>query len=508
MKKLISFLLLIVTGLFIVFHVSAQPETKESIKSNEDLRIIAKFDEKIVPGITLITKTENIQSESIRKLFKQFDVLKLRAVFRNRYNNDGILKPMTDKSRNAGNLAGWQEILMHDKDKGKATKLVDSLKKEKGIKEAYVEKPVLLKPYIVPDDPQFADQWHLNSIAYPNADIDAERAWSINRGRNDVIIAVCDGGVDYTHPDLDPGDRSRVIAGYDSGDDDNDPMDNLPDNAQGSFAGHGTMVAGVIGAIANNGYQVAGVMWNCKIMPVKMVRSGSIKFPFAGTIWDFSTTAFPSDVADAIDYAVNNGAQVINLSYGFNDMGLLFNEVILRTPLLYDAISNAYNNNVVVVAAMGNEYESGNPTEYPAAFKHEVIAVGATDINSNKASFSNTGMHIDVSAPGVGIYTTVRGGMPPDNPSGTSFSTPIVSGVSGLIISQGLDRNFNLTNDDVRHILEITADDITQYGIGFDEFTGYGKVNAYKALKLLDVPNVLYHATSFGGATSKTNLEK
>jgi subtilisin family serine protease len=508
MKKLICFLLPIVTSLFIAFNVSAQPETKENSKSNENLRVIAKFDEKIIPGNTLITKTENIKSESIRKLLERFNVLELQVVFRNRYNNDGKLKkPMTDKSRNKIYLGGWQEILLADI--SKAAELVDLLKKEEGILEAYIEKPFFLKPCIAPDDTEYGNQWHLNSIAHSDADIDAELAWNINTGRNDVIIAVCDGGVDYTHPDLDPGDRSRVIAGYDSGDNDNDPMDDLPNNIEGSYAGHGTNVAGVIGAITNNGNQVAGVMWNCKIMPVKMVGTGrlEITYPFGSYNWDFSTTAFPSDVADAIDYAVNNGAHVINLSYGFADMGWPINEVILRVPLLYDAISNAYANNVVTVVAMGNEFEDGNPTNYPAAFAHEVIGVGATNLYSQRAGFSNTGLHINVSAPGIGIWTTERAGNT-DNPSGTSFSAPIVSGVAGLIISQGLDRNFNLTNDDVRHILEITADDIELYGVGFDEETGHGKVNAHSALALLDEPNELYHNISYGGSTTKTNLSQ
>ncbi|MQY79163.1 MAG: S8 family serine peptidase [Bacteroidetes bacterium] len=409
MKKLICFLLPIVTGLFIAFHVSAQPETKENLKSNETLRVIAKFDEKNVPGNTLITKMENIQSESIRKLFERFNVLELQAVFRNRYNNDGILKkPMTDKNKIY--LGGWQEIFLSDINQ--ADELVDFLKKEEGIFEAYIEKPVLLKPCIAPDDTEYGNQWHLNSIAHPDADIDAEQGWNINTGRNDVIIAVCDGGVDYTHPDLDPGDRSRVIAGYDSGDNDNDPMDDLPNNVEHSFAGHGTNVAGVIGAITNNGNQVAGVMWNCKIMPVKMVGTGrlEITYPFGSYNWDFSTTAFPSDVADAIDYAVNNGAHVINLSYGFADMGWPINEVILRVPLLYDAISNAYANNVVTVVAMGNEFNEGNPTNYPAAFAHEVIAVGNTDRFLNRWPTSSTGPHINVSAPGTSIWTTDRGG--------------------------------------------------------------------------------------------------
>lgn len=350
----------------------------------------------------------------------------------------------------------------------------------------------------------------MNSITKPGADIDAEAAWDINTGRNDVIIAVCDGGVDYNHPDLDPGDRSRVIAGYDAADNDNDPLDDLIPWAAGSFAGHGTSVAGVIGAITNNNSQVAGVMQNCKIMPVKMVGSGgiTITFPFGSIDWDFSTTAFPSDVADAVDYAVNNGAHVINLSYGFADMGWIINEVFLRVPLLYAAINNAYENNVVVVVAMGNEYKKGNPTNYPAAFAHDVIAVGATNQNSlHDDDYSSSGSHINISAPGTGIWTTERfGGIGAH--SGTSMAAPIVSGVAGLIISQGLDRNFNLTNDDVRHILEITSDDITGSGIGFDEETGHGKVNARKALELLDEPNIVVKGTSLGGNTSITNLSE
>ncbi|MCX6238374.1 MAG: S8 family serine peptidase, partial [Bacteroidia bacterium] len=178
----------------------------------------------------------------------------------------------------------------------------------------------------------------------------------------------------------------------------------------------------------------------------------TVKNIFGSASVDFTALAFPSDVADAIDYAVNNGAHVINLSYGFYGIGGLLNDVILRVPLLYQAILNAYNHNVVVVAAMGNEYNQGNPIEFPAFFRI-VIAVGATT-NSNppsRVSFSSTGSHICVSAPGDGILSTVRGGGT-GQMSGTSMAAPIVSGVAGLIISQGLDRNFNLTNDDVRHI--------------------------------------------------------
>ncbi|MHC1705752.1 MAG: S8 family serine peptidase [Tenuifilaceae bacterium] len=369
----------------------------------------------------------------------------------------------------------------------------------------HIEHPLPFKPCIAPDDPEYRDQWHLNYAYNPMADIRAELAWNINRGRNDVIIAVCDGGVDYTHEDLDPGDRSRVVAGYDFGSGDSDPMDNLPDNATLSYAGHGTHVAGIIGAITHNGKHVSGVMWNCKIMPVKMVGGSTFRGPFGGTIHDFSTTALPSDVANAIDYAVNNGAHVINLSYGFSAIGFPINEVILKIPLLYSTIASAYNRNVVVVAAMGNEHEEGNPTNYPAGFAHEVIAVGNTTSNFQRATSSSTGNHIDVSAPGSSILSTIRGGGT-DTKSGTSMAAPVVSGIAGLIISQGLDRGFNLTNDDVLHILEKTADDI--FPTGWDTETGYGKVNAYRAMSLINTPNELYHWVSYGGTTTKINLNK
>jgi len=147
---------------------------------------------------------------------------------------------------------------------------------------------------------------------------------------------------------------------------------------------------------------------------------------------------------------------------------------------------------------MGNEYQQGNPVEYPAGF-YEVIGVGQTNSSLQRVGTSNTGPDIDVSAPGF-YYTTSRNNGYASL-DGTSSATPVVSGVAGLVISQGLDKGFNLTNDDVEHILEITADDMLQPG--WDEETGYGKVNAYNALQLLDEPNELYHYTSTGGASVK-----
>ena len=151
-------------------------------------------------------------------------------------------------------------------------------------------------------------------------------------------------------------------------------MDDISSNNPLSYAGHGTMVAGVVGAITNNSAGVAGIMWYAKIMLLKMASGFVLTFPFGGTIYDFSTTAFPSATADVVDYAVNNGAHVINLSYGISGLGLTLAEVTQQITILYEALSNAYNNNVTIFAAMGNEYAKGNPIEIPAGF-NEVVAV-------------------------------------------------------------------------------------------------------------------------------------
>lgn len=410
MKKTICFVVPIILGVFFVSYLFLKPETKSKPVSVEYFSVITHFDKSTISGANFTTFTKNIKSPEIREVLQRFNINHTQAVFRNRYDSQGILNPLFNKNDKEHFIEGWQKFVIDDKIK--AEKLVKLLKNEKGVSDAYIELPLRIMPCASPDDPEYnapgEKQWHLKSVQNPRADIDAEPAWEINKGRNDVIIAVCDGGVDYTHPDLDPGDRSRVIAGYDSGNDDNDPMDNLPYDDPQSFAGHGTLVAGIIGAITNNRTGVAGVMWNCKIMPLKMVGDGSltVTYPFGGTVWNFSTTAFPSATADVIDYAVNHGAHVINLSYGISGFGLTLAEVTQQITVLYDAIANAYNNNVVIVAAMGNEHDSGNPIEYPAGF-NEVIAVGETDRYPQRVSTSNTGPNIDVSAPGE-IYSTER----------------------------------------------------------------------------------------------------
>lgn len=346
---------------------------------------------------------------------------------------------------------------------------------------------------IFPNDPRFQSnhQWGLYNWTNPGKDIHAPQAWEINTGRSDVIIAVIDGGVDYTHSDLDPGNRSRIIQGYDVADNDSNPMDDIP--SQYGFANHGTAVAGIIGAITNNNQQVAGVMWDAKIMPVKVAYTSSPWWdPFG---WSMGGAPH-SKVAAGVDWARQNGANIINLSLGGQGVSGNWYSTFINNPVT-QATYNAYLSGVLVVAAMGND--DNQIVNYPAGFPW-TMAVGASNQNDQRVTGvgwgSNTGSHIDVVAPGISYYSTYRNNQE-NSFGGTSAATPVVSGVAGLILSQSRDLDLNLTHDDIRNVIRVTADD--KGSAGFDNEYGYGRVNAYEALKLISPPNVVEHGTTYGG---------
>lgn len=354
---------------------------------------------------------------------------------------------------------------------------------------------------INPNDPRYQSgyQWGLKNPSYSGRDIHAADAWVKNKGRSDVIVAVLDTGVDYNHNDLDPGNRSRIIQGYDAADNDNNPMDDISSSHDG---GHGTNVAGVIGAITNNNLKVAGVMWNTKIMPVKIAyTSGPWFVPdnwIMGGIYD-------GVVADGIDYARQNGADIINMSFGGAPTSGTWYSTFINNPVT-EASYNAYLQDVLLVASSGND--DTDELQYPAGFPW-VMAVGATDItdqrvtkqNTNNIWGSNYGSHIDVVAPGRSYYTTKRYNSE-ELVSGTSFSGPMTAGVAGLILSESKDLGLNLTNDDIRQIIRLTADD---KGVsGFDSEYGYGRVNADAALTLINSPNIVEHGSKTGGSSTLT----
>jgi hypothetical protein len=280
----------------------------------------------------------------------------------------------------------------------------------------------------LPNDPYWNWQWGLKKI-------EADWAWNATLGNSSVLVAIIDSGIDYTHPDLT---ANYVMGGFDWVNNDTDPMDDY---------GHGTRVAGVAAAVINNEIGIAGLA-QVKIMAEKVL--------------DRQGEGFVDQLANGIYHATNQGAKIISIS--------------LSTPencsQLYDAVKYAYEKNVLLVAAAGNQ--ANNTKRYPAAYD-EVIAVASTDENDQKAYSSNYGDWIELAAPGVYILTTVRGGGY-DYWSGTSYACPHVSGLAALLWSEFP----NATRDWIRNRLRETTDDLGD--TGFDEYYGYGRINARKAI--------------------------
>jgi len=279
---------------------------------------------------------------------------------------------------------------------------------------AYIEPNWKYHTMHVPNDPKIGDQWGLDKIK-------AWDAWDLSLGSQKVVVAVIDTGIDYTHPDLknqmwvnekelngkagvDDDGNGYVddIYGYDFANKDGDPIDDHD---------HGTHCAGVIGA-EHNSQGIAGINANIKLMGLKfLTKSGS------GTA---------ADAVLAVKYGVDNGANVLSNSWGGGG----------SSQAMQEAIEYARDRGVIFVAAAGNEYNNNDskPT-YPASYKIEnVIAVAASDINDNKASFSNYGNSVHIAAPGVNVLSTVKGGRY-SSMSGTSMACPHVAGALALLMS-------------------------------------------------------------------------
>ncbi len=283
------------------------------------------------------------------------------------------------------------------------------------------------KPASVPNDPDLSSQWYLTKIQ-------AFSAWNITTGAS-FPIAVIDSGVDPSHPDL----SSRLMTGWNFVAGNSNTADTT---------GHGTAVAGVFGALANNGIGVAGITWQNPILPLLVVDSNNY--------------AAYSNIAAAIQYAADHGARVISISLGGT----------ASSSVLQSAVNYAWNAGAIVVAAAMNN--SNSTPNYPAACTN-AIAVSATDENDNLATFSNFGSWITLSAPGNNIETTNSGGGYGEW-WGTSLATPVVSGVAALALAA----NPSLTPQALVTLLEQNSDDLGP--AGYDTSFGWGRVNAYKAV--------------------------
>lgn len=322
---------------------------------------------------------------------------------------------------------------------------------------------------IIPNDPEYSKQWALPKINAPEA-------WNITNNSTEVVVAVVDTGVDYTHPDLSdniwikPGedinhngvvDDSDIngidddnngyvddIRGWNFFYGDNDPMDH------DIFFAHGTSVSGIIAAITNNGLGMAGMSYGnkIKIMPVKV-----------------HPNLLYGRISTAIKYAADNGARVINISAGTS---------LLEKGEFEEAVDYAFSKGCAIILAAGN---SNNYGVNPDALLNNVLGVAGLDSNNKKEGYSSYDNLLDVSAPGQDIYTTVPGGNY-DYELGTSFAAPFVSGLAALILS----KHPELTNQEVMDIIKNSTDSIDHLNPLYAGKLGTGRINAYKALLLAD----------------------
>jgi len=282
----------------------------------------------------------------------------------------------------------------------------------------------LREPVFMPDDPRLANQWGFIRTRFGGA-------WNDAKGGG-AKVAIVDSGVYVKHPDIGKIiAQSDFVEGDAVADDDN---------------GHGTHVTGIAGALTDNGKGVAGACFECGLLIAKVM----------------GVTGFTTDsrIVQGIDWSVNHGADVVNLSLSGS----------ADSSVLKTAVNRAYDRGAVVVAAAGNE--GTNVPQYPAAYS-KVIAVSATNANGGLARFSSRGDWVDLAAPGTDILSTNKSGGY-DRLSGTSMSAPFVSGLAGLLASQGM------SPDSIRQRMQATAKDLGP--VGEDPRYGYGRIDADNAV--------------------------
>ncbi len=309
---------------------------------------------------------------------------------------------------------------------GKQT-LLDDLRRSPLVKDTeYIEPNYEYHALEVPNDPEYRKQWNFRNI-------NVEPAWDKTKGA-EITIAVIDTGVTQV-PDLK---LTKFVPGYDFVNDRENPED---DN------GHGTHVAGVIAQSTNNGYGVAGIAHLAKIMPLKVLSADG-----GGEV---------ADIAEAIKFAADNGADVINLSLGGGG----------ASRLLEEAIAYAYNKGVAIVAAAGNE--NLNAASYPARYP-KVIGVTATDFEDAKAPYANYGAGVDLAAPG-GTPTNkiLQNTIDPSTGEsvfvgfqGTSMAAPHVSGVAALIKASGIEKPAEILNILQKSARKEQEDFLNYFGAG------------------------------------------
>jgi thermitase len=289
----------------------------------------------------------------------------------------------------------------------------------------FAEPDRLVAPEIIANDTYYGSEWQLQTMQAP-------AAWDISQGSG-VTVAVLDTGVDATHPDL----QGQLVPGWNFWDNNSDTSD---------VYGHGTMVAGTIAALSNNGSGVTSLAFNARVMPMR--------------ISDATGYGSWSAMASALTWAADHGAKVANISY-----------MVQSSSTVQSAAQYFRSKGGVVVNSAGNTgvYDATSASD-------SLLSVSATDSGDNHASWSTYGPYVDLAAPGVGIWTTTAGGGY-SAVSGTSFSSPLTAATIALMIAA----NPALPPATLVSLLESTAADLG--GQGYDQYYGYGRVNAAAAVQ-------------------------
>ena len=328
---------------------------------------------------------------------------------------------------------------------------------------------------LVPNDFLYSGQWYLETLRSP-------ASWDMSTGSSDVIVAVLDSGIDLDHPDLEgnlwkneneipedgiDNDHNGFEDDYDGWDfvsGNGNPSPEITENFSDTIVSHGTLVAGLIGAVGDNGKGIAGILWDVEIMPLRILNTDG--------------TGYTYDVRQAIRYAVDNGADVINLSFTTTQ----------QDTQLLETIRWAYDQGVVIVTSVGNDNTDLllSPV-FPACYdlfqsENMVIGVGATDRTDAKVSFSNYGKGcVDISAPGIDILGTVYLllSTPYGGPwEGTSVAAPLVAGAAALMKAAYP----TLTPEQIIRLLRLSADPVEESSALARQAMGNGRLDIASAL--------------------------
>lgn len=308
----------------------------------------------------------------------------------------------------------------------------------------------------IPNDASFALQWNMHNTGQnggtPDADVDAPECWDVYQGSTETVVAVLDTGVQQAwtqtppNPDASTVPHPELVGKVISGWDFNDNNANTTD-----YNGHGTHCAGSIAALANNGVGIAGLNWNCKVLSVKVVND--------------SGSGNATTCANGVTYAADNGADIISMS-------LQYYNLPAGHPL-QTAVAYAYDNGVLPIAASGN-FAAAGTIAYPAKYP-KCMAIGATNKFDQKWSGSNSGLELDVVAPGQDVYSLWKLSGYLTN-TGTSMATPHVAALASLMRA----RNPALTLPEIEQIMKDTAKDLG--AAGWDTSFGWGRISAHAAM--------------------------